>query len=275
MINKRERSVETALAAPIFDDKTLEKLWEVRMVGALRVHRAVTRATRILSRVWPGLVPAAVGAAAGATVVLAPETASAAKCFSIGDAFCFPESSPTLPRTGGAVAQAWALGTLTETAEPKSGAACDLSDVCDLVIKSDGTEPGTGFTIQREFSTGDFVFPGNLPFVLEELVDYKHPVTNGVGGSCYPAIGTVTITVGTSGNLVLDFQGQACQLGEHVALLFNGAYTGDSASTDTFANAEAIGNFTMEGPSGLNGHFTTAKVSLNGQLLLEGEPPPK
>ena len=250
------------------------------MVGTSWVRPSVARATRILSSVWPGLVPAAVGAAAaaGATVALAPETTAA-----IGCVFCIPQGPPVLPlRTGGAVAQAWALGTLTEAAKPKSGEDCDLSDVCDLVIESDGTEPGTGFTIKREFATGDFVFPGNLPFVLDEVVDYGHPVANGAGGACYPATGTVTITVGTSGKLVLDFQGQACQLGksEHVALVFYGAYAGDRASTGIFANAEAIGNFTMEGPSGLDGRFasdrfTTAKVSVNGQLLLEGEPPPQ
>jgi len=250
------------------------------MVGDLWVRRAVARATRMMSRVWPGLVPAAVGAAAGATVALAPETASAVRCFSSSSLFCIPEGTPVLPRTGGAVAQAWALGTLTEAAKPRSGAACDLSDVCDIVIESDGTEPGTGITIKREFATGEFVFPGNLPFVLDEVVDYGHPVANGVGGSCYPATGTVTITVGTSGKLVLDFQGQACQLGksERDALLFNGAYAADRASTGTFANAETIGSFAMEGPSGLNDRFTkdrftTAKVSVNGEMILEGEPP--
>jgi len=243
------------------------------MVISLRVRSAVVRAITIFSRIWPGLAAAAVSAGPGATVALVPETASAA---SVTCVFCFPEGPPTATRTGGAVAQAWAFGTLTEAVEPKTGAHCDLSAVCDLVIESDGTQPGTGFTIQREFATGDYVFPGNLPFVLDEVVDYKHPSPNGVGGECYPATGTVTIEVGTD-DLVLDFQGQACQLGkkEHVALVLNGAYVGDPASTGIFANPGAIGSFTMESPTGLEDSFTTAKVSLNGQLLLQGEPPPK
>jgi hypothetical protein len=231
------------------------------------------RAIKILSRVWPGLAPAAVGAG----VAIAPETASAVRCASIsGGVFCLPGGPPTVFRTGGAAAQAWAFGTLTEAVKPRGG-ACDLATVCDLVIQS-GAKPGAGagFTIMREFATGDFAFPSNLPFVLDEAVDYTHPSANGGGGWCYPATGTVRVEVGASGTLVLDFEGQACQLGsnEEQALLLNGAYTGDSASTGKFANAGAIGNFTIEGPSGLKGGFRTTKVSLNGQLLLAGEPPP-
>jgi hypothetical protein len=230
------------------------------------------RALKILSRFCPGLVPAAVGAG----VALAPENASAVSCTSIlRGVFCLPGGPPTVFRTGGAVAQGWAFGTLTEAVKPRGG-DCDLATVCDLVIESDGATPGTGFTIKREFATGDFVFPNNLPFVLDEAVDYTRASANGDFGSCYRAAGTVSVNVGASGTLVLDFEGQACQLGSHEeqALLLNGAFTGDSASSGKFANAGAIGNFTIEGPSGLRGGFTTAKVSLNGQLLLAGEPPP-
>ena len=78
---------------------------------------------------------------------------------------------------------------------------------------------------------------------------------------------------------MLDFQGQACQLGkktETQALLFSGSYAGNTAATGKFANAEAIGTFNIEGPSGLpvKGAFDTAKVSFSGQLLLENEPSP-
>ena len=244
------------------------------MDRASRVRAAIARAGESWSRIWPAL--ATVGAGAG--VALVPGTASAVRCIPSGSSvFCFPDTAPTVFRTGGAVAQAWALGTLTEAVRPDTGGACDLSGVCDLIVTSDGTQPGTGFTIHREFATGDFVFPGNLPFTMDEVIDYTHPSANGAGGSCYPATGKVAITVGTSGTLVLDFQGQACQLGkrETQALLFNGGYIGDPASTGSFAAAQAIGSFTIENPSGLPGGFTQGKISLNGQLLLQGEPPPQ
>ncbi len=233
------------------------------------MDRASRARAAVSARVWPGL--AAVAAGAGAA--LTPGSALAVGCV-----FCIPHGPPTPPRTGGAVAQAWALGTLTEAVQD-TGKKCDLSHVCDLVVSSQGVAPGTGATIKREFAKGDYVFPGNLPFVLDQVVDYTHPAPNGAGGLCYPSTGTLTVDVTKVGTLVLDFQGQACQLGkktETQALLFSGAYTGDTASTGKFANAEAIGTFNIVGPSGLpvTGAFDTAKVSFSGQLLLENEPPP-
>jgi hypothetical protein len=243
------------------------------------MDRASWARAAVSSRAWPGL--AAVAAGAGAA--LTPQSALAIGCLpfvsSLSSLFCFPHGPPTPPRTGGAVAQAWALGTLTEAVQD-TGKKCDLSHVCDLVVSSQGVAPGTGATIKREFVTkGEYVFPENLPFVLDQVVDYTHPAPNGAGGSCYPSTGTLTVDVTKVDTLVLDFQGQACQLGkktETQALLFSGAYTGDTASTGKFANAEAIGTFNIEGPSGLpvKGAFDTAKVSFSGQLLLENEPPP-
>lgn len=243
-------------------------------MSASRTSSALLQAGKTLGRLSPGLA----AAAAGAGAALAPESASAVKCIptASGGVFCSPEGVLTPPRTGGAVAQAWALGTLTEAVQPDGTTACDIGHVCDLVARSNGLAPGSGITIQREFANGDYVFPGNLPFVLDEVIDYSHALPNGVGGACYPATGTLAVTVAATGTVVLDFQGQACQLGnsETRALLFSGGYIGDRSSTGMFANAEAIGTFNIENPSGLADSLTRVKVSFSGQLLLQGEPPP-
>jgi hypothetical protein len=181
----------------------------------------------------------------------------------------------TLPRTGGAVIQAWAFGTLSGATHPNSQAACDLDHVCALAISSaGGAGTGTGTTIKTSFeSTSQGQPPPNLPFGLTETIDYAHPVTKGVhgvngGGECYPANGAMAITVDASSTLVLDLVGQACQVGNNTdQLVFTGSYVTDAASTGTVANADGIGSVRINTPSGLPGSGTNMKASLEGQLI--------
>jgi hypothetical protein len=182
---------------------------------------------------------------------------------------------PTLPRTGGAVIQAWAFGTLSGATHPNSQEACDLDHVCALAISSaGGAGTGTGTTIKTSFeSTSQGQPPPNLPFGLTETIDYAHPVTKGVhgvngGGACYPANGAMAISVDASSTLVLDLVGQACQVGNTTAqLVFTGSYAADAASTGTVANADGIGSVRINTPSGLPGSGTNMKASLEGQLI--------
>jgi hypothetical protein len=178
-------------------------------------------------------------------------------------------------RTGGAVIEAWAFGTLTDATQPDSQEPCDLRNVCALAISSTGgAGTGTGATIQTSFqSSSQGQPPPNLPFTLTETIDYAHPVTKGVhgvnsGGECYPANGAMAITVDASSTLVLDLVGQACQVGNNTdQLVFTGSYVTDAASTGTVANADGIGSVRINTPSGLPGSGTNMKASLEGQLI--------
>ena len=185
-----------------------------------------------------------------------------------------------LPRTGGAVIQAWAFGTLSGATQPNSLKACDLNHVCALAISSaGGAGTGTGTTIKTSFeSPSQGEPPPNLPFTLTETIDYAHPVSNGGGngaGVCYPGSGVMSIAVDASSTLVLDIVGQACQVGSDTTrVVFTGSYVTDVASTGTVAKADAIGSVNINNPSGLSGgayppaaDTTWMKASLTGQLL--------
>ena len=187
-----------------------------------------------------------------------------------------------LPRTGGAVIQAWAFGTLSGATQPDSRKACDLDHVCALAIGSaGGAGTGTGTTIKTSPETSSQVDPSvNLPFLLTETIDYAHPVSRGARGAngpgaCYPASGVMSIAVDASSTLVLDIVGQVCQVGSDTTrLVFTGSYATDVASNGTVANAEGIGSVKINNPSGLSGEetYTSAadttwmKASLVGQL---------
>jgi len=178
------------------------------------------------------------------------------------------------PRTGGAVIEAWAFGTLSDAREPNSQEACDLDQVCALAISSaGGAGTGTGVTIKTSFETASQGEPPpNLPFTLTETIDYKRPVTRGVHGdngpgACYPASGVMAIAVDASSTLVLDIVGQACQVGSNTAqLVFTGSYVSDTASTGKVADADGIGTMNINNPSGLSGTGISMKASLVGQL---------
>ena len=188
-----------------------------------------------------------------------------------------------LPRTGGAVIEAWAFGTLSGATQPDSGKACDLEHVCALAISSaGGAGTGTGTTIKTFFeSSSQGQPPTNLPFTLTETIDYAHPVTRGANGAkgpsaCYPVSGVMSIAMDASSTLVLDIVGQACQVGSNTdRLVFTGSYATDVASTGTVANADGIGSVSINNPSGLSSAetYTSAadttwtKASLAGQLL--------
>lgn len=188
-----------------------------------------------------------------------------------------------LPRTGGAVMEAWAFGTLSGATQPDSEKACDLNHVCALAISSaGGAGTGTGTTIKTSFESSSQVQPPpNLPFTLTETIDYGHPVSRGMSGArgagaCYPVSGVMSIAVDASSILVLDIVGQACQVGSNTArLVFTGSYATDVASTGTVANADGIGSLNINNPSGLSvaeGYTSAAdttwmKASLVGQLL--------
>lgn len=184
-----------------------------------------------------------------------------------------PRTSPVvLPRTGGAVIEAWAFGTLSDARQPNSDDNCDLSHVCALAISSPGgAGTGTGVTVQTSFeSAAQGTLPSNLPFAVAETIDYQHPVTRGSGdsgqGACYPASGAMAIA-DSSSILVLDIVGQACQAGSNTAqLVFTGSYVTNSSSNGSFANADGIGTLSINTPSGLHGTGTTMKASLEGQL---------
>jgi hypothetical protein len=188
-----------------------------------------------------------------------------------------------LPRTGGAVIEAWAFGTLSGATRPESREGCDLDHVCALVISSaGGAGTGTGTTIKTSPETSSQVDPSpNMPFTLTETIDYAHPVSKGVRGAngpgaCYPGSGVISIAVDAYSTLVLDIVGQACQVGSNTArLVFTGSYATDVASTSTVANADGIGSININNPSGLSGAGTNTpaadatwmKASLVGQLL--------
>jgi hypothetical protein len=176
-------------------------------------------------------------------------------------------------RTGGAVIEAWAFGTLSEARQPDSMEACDLRHVCALAITSaGGAGTGTGTTIQTFFqSSSQGQPPPNLPFALTETIDYAHPVNKGHGanghGACYPGSGVMAISIDASSTLVLDIVGQACQVGPGTdQLVFTGSYVSDAASSGTVANADGIGTVNIVNPSGLYGTGTSMKASLVGQL---------
>ena len=190
-----------------------------------------------------------------------------------------PDACARLPRTGGAVIEAWAFGTLSDAKRPDSQ-VCDLDHVCELAISSaGGAGTGTGTTIKNNVATSTQADPSpNLPFTLTETIDYKHPVTKGVRGNkgpgaCYPGSGVMSITVDASSTLVLDIVGQACQVGSDTTrLVFTGSYVSDVASTGTVADADGIGTVSINNPSGLpgtgtnNADLTWLKASLIGQL---------
>jgi hypothetical protein len=177
-------------------------------------------------------------------------------------------------RTGGAVIEAWAFGTLTDAKQPDSQEPCDLRNVCALAISSDGgAGTGTGATIQTSFqSASQGQPPPNLPFTLTETIDYAHPVSKGVHGNnghgaCYPGSGVMSIAIDASSTLVLDIVGQACQVGPSAAqMVFTGSYVSDAASTGRVADADGIGTVNIVNPSGLFGTGTNMKISLVGQL---------
>jgi hypothetical protein len=178
-----------------------------------------------------------------------------------------------LPRTGGAVIQAWAFGTLSAAKRPDSQ-YCDLSHVCELAISSaGGAGTGTGTTIKTSFqSSSQGEPPPDLPFTLTETIDYSHPVNKSVHGdnghgACYPGSGVMTIPIDASSTLVLDIVGQFCQVGPSSAqLVFIGSYASDAASTGKVADADGIGTVNIWTPSGLPGTGTNMKASLVGQL---------
>ena len=183
--------------------------------------------------------------------------------------------NPRQPRTGGAVIEAWAFGTLSGATHPNSQEACDFEHVCALAISSaGGSGTGTGTTIKTSFQSPSQVEPPpNLPFNLTETIDYNHPVSKGVhgaagGGACFPALAVMSISVDGSSTLVLDIVGQACQVGNTTAqVLLTGSYVVDTASSGTVSNADGVGSVSVNSPSGLPGSGTTMKASLLGQLI--------
>ena len=185
-----------------------------------------------------------------------------------------PDACAKLPRTNGAVIEAWAIGTLTDAKQPDSE-VCDLDHVCALAISSvGGAGTGTGATIKTSPQTSSQADPSsNLPFTLTETIDYARPITKGRAhggngpGSCYPGSGVMTIAVDAASNLVLDIVGQLCQVGTNTAqMVFTGSYVTDAASSGTVANADGIGAVNINNPSGLFGTGSNIKVSLVGQL---------
>ena len=126
--------------------------------------------------------------------VLAPAMMAGAICLAVQH-FPIPPVQPTLPRTSGAVVAAWAFGTLSETQQPNSDRACDMSHICELAISSEGgAGTGTGATIKNDPTTSTQADPGpNLPFTLTEIIDYQHSPIKARGnadqGTCYPASG--------------------------------------------------------------------------------------
>ena len=190
---------------------------------------------------------------------------------SSGIAIC---TYPTPARTGGAVIQAWAIGTLSGATHPNSQESCDFDHVCELAISSTGgAGTGTGATIQTFFqSSSQGQPPPNLPFTLTETIDYAHQVSKGVHGenghgACYPGNGVMSIAIDASSTLVLDIVGQVCQVGPNTAqLVFTGSYVSDAASTGQVADADGIGTVNIVNPSGLFGTGSNMKASLVGQL---------
>ena len=181
-------------------------------------------------------------------------------------------ASACVARTGGAVIAAWAIGTLAEATRPNSGPACDLSHVCDLVISSEGgSGTGTGATIKfLETNSSSEVTIQNVPFTLNETIDYQHPVIqNAAGNSCYPASGSLEITdssTSPASHLNLDVVGQGCRVGKSaVQLIVTGSYV-TSASDGEFSDADGIGSLNINNPTGLSGTAQNAKASLTGQL---------
>jgi len=220
----------------------------------------------MLRRVGPFMVGVAMGAASFPTASWG--------CTTQQDALQNGPSSACVNRTGGAVIEAWAFGTLSAANQPKSQAACDLSHVCALAVSSSGGGgTGTGVTIETFFeSSAQGTLPPNLPFTLSETIDYPHPVISGAHpnsghGACYPGSGVMQISDGSS-ILVLDIVGQACQVGHNTTqLVFTGSYVSDTASNGEFANPDAIGTVNISDPSGLAGTGGSIKMSLAGQLL--------
>ena len=228
-----------------------------------RVGRALTRVVMVGALGLPTANPS--------TTVTLPD----------GNNVSFPAIA-RLPRTGGAVIQAWAFGTVSNATQPNAGEACDLEHVCVLAISSaGGAGTGKGTTIKNASGTSSQVDPpSNLPFGLTETIDYSHPVTKGVKGdngmgTCYPATGVMAIEIDASSVLVLDIAGQACHVGSNTArLMFTGSYVTDVASNGTVANADGIGSVNINNPSGLSGagtstpaeDTTSMKASLVGQL---------
>ena len=211
-------------------------------------------------------------AVAGALSLPIPATAA--------DIIFIPRTSGVVaPRTGGAVIEAWAFGTLSEARQPNSREECDLSHVCELAVSSPGGEgTGTGVTVQTSFqSAAQGTLPSGLPFALTETIDYQHPATKDSGasgqGACYPASGEMVIGNGPS-LLVLDLVGRVCEVSYNqyggtvnkTQMIFTGSYVTDVASNGTFTNADGIGTITINTPSGLHGTGTTMKASLRGQL---------
>jgi len=193
-----------------------------------------------------------------------------------------PDACIHLPRTGGAVIEAWAIGILSAATQPGSREGCDLDHVCALVISSaGGAGTGMGTTIKTSFETTSQGEPSpNLPFTLTETIDYPHRVTrdangNSGQGACSPANGVMTIAIDASSTLVLDIVGQVCQVGSNTPqVVFTGSYVTDTSSTGTVANADGIGSVNINNPSGLSGAATYSaapaapwmKASLVGQL---------
>ena len=202
---------------------------------------------------------------------VAPALVTAAMAGAVSGAFGSDDALASCFRTGGAVVEAWAFGTLTTATQPppKSTTACDLSHACQLVVDSaGGAGTGTGLQVNELFNPPQGPLPSNLPFELVETIDYPHGVRNGVGGSCYPVNGTITATVDASSTLVLDFQGQACEMATAQGeVIVDGHYIGDPASTGEVANPDAVGSIDIESPSGLESTATALKASLTGQLL--------
>ena len=219
---------------------------------------------------------------AGAVTLPIARPSGRTGCLPDGGCFVVP-TFLRLPRTGGAVVQAWAFGTLSNATKPGSQEGCDLDHVCELAISSaGGAGTGTGTMIKTLPETSSQAdAPPNLPFTLTETIDYAHPVTKGVKGgngpgACYAASGVMAIAVDAYSTLVLDIVGHACQVGSSTArLVFTGSYATDAASNGTVANADGIGSVNINNPSGLSGGETTApaadatwtKASLAGQLV--------
>jgi hypothetical protein len=172
-------------------------------------------------------------------------------------------------RTGPAVPDGWAHGAIIEEAPSGGSTTCDLSHACELIARSSGIGTTSGITIKRQFAPSSFKFPANLPFEFRELIDYP----NGDASGCYPTTGSIRVALRASDQLVLDFQGRACGIGGTSQLLFTGTYLGSTQSTGMFANAPALGTLNIQNASGLPDSVKLIWISLSGQFLLNNEAP--
>ncbi len=149
--------------------------------------------------------------------------------------------------------QGWGSGPITAQVQPGTTTACVPSQQCEITVGGTATLGQLGqFNLQASLT-----------------VDLPDGTTNGFGGQCYPATGSLSLTGvhGPAATLVVDLQGVACAVGSSTTLSAIAATYVVDATNSSGRFAGATGTGTVGAATDASQSPPTVEFAFSGSLL--------